>query len=192
MIRRNRAIFYILLSGLVIGLIIGIISAITFKDESFYANIKNVQAYLNSFNLESIDKKDNFIESTLKYAKTVIIIWTMAFIPIGGFITFGTIFIKSIAYGFTAGFLVRGYGASGVLCIILLFLPQALIMLSVYFYTAYKSIYYILFNLQPSKNRRTILDYFTILFIGLVCSTIVAFLDAYIVPEYISKILSVI
>jgi len=191
---RNKSIFYILVLGVIIGIATGIISAFTFEVEQFVRHSEYVQAYLNNFNITSLHKKEIFAESTFKYAKTVIALWIFAFIPIGGFATFALIIFRCAMYGFTAAFLFRSYEFSGILCSLLLFLPQSLIILPIYFHTASKSINYILFNLQKSQmkktNRSIFLEYLGTLALGLVCSAIAGFLDAYIVPAYIENFLS--
>jgi hypothetical protein len=87
-----------------------------------------LEEYLRRFSGPLIDRLDIFRGSLIKYMKTVLALWFMAFVPYGGFFVFLIIAARGVAYGFTTALIVELYGPPGIVCAALLYAPQCVLL----------------------------------------------------------------
>lgn len=192
---RTKAVLLLILFSLIMGIVIGVVSSNCLSEQSYKKTADNTSLYLKSFKTNNQNKLDIFRESVVKYVKVVIIIWLLAFVPAGGFFTLIIIMVRGVSYGFTTSFLIKMFGSEGVVCAALLYLPQTLILIPTYFYIAFLSINFILFNLNSFKksSSKKMLNDITIKYIVsfVICCLLcafAAFIDAFVVPGLIKNI----
>ncbi len=185
---KNRTILIIIISGLLAGIIIGWIYSVTLTGQGYTKAASSTQEYLKQFSHETTNRMNIFNDSVLKHGKTVIMIWLLAFVPIGGFVIFMLIMIKGIGLGFTTAILFRMFKLNGLVCAGLLYLPQCLILIPVYVMMSYSGINFILKHLN-NKTKESMTGYSVFLFIGIACTVVVGFLDAYAVPVLIGNMI---
>ncbi len=185
---KNRTVLIFIVSGLVAGIIIGWIYSATLTGQGYTKAASSTQEYLKQYSGETTNRMNIFNDSVLKHGKTVIMIWLLAFVPIGGFVIFMLIMIKGIGLGFTTAILYRMFKLNGLVCASLLYLPQCLILIPVYVFMSYSGINFILKHLN-NKTKDSLAGYLPVLLPGIACTAAVGFLDAYAVPILIGNMI---
>ncbi len=188
---KRQAIVFILIISMFIGICAGATAALSMSGTSYTMVTQNLADYLRSFNTlgENSNKMDILRESTVKYFKIFAIIWLLAFLPtggklpIGGFIATLLVGFRGTAYGFATATLIRNYGTAGSICASILYLPQSLVLIPAYIFTAYSCVDFVL------REKTGVNKYVLVLIIGFAVSMLVGFIDAFIVPGLVRNLL---
>lgn len=189
----DKMIILIFSFVMLIGATIGAIVANFISESQFLQLSKFISEFFSSFQLNSINKADIFIECIIKYGKTIIILWFLGFISIGAIFILIVLFFKGISYGFTTAFIIRQFGSKGILYSLALYVPQNIILIPVYFLIAFFSFKYIVKNIgsKEIKNKNYALElkaYVVLLAIGGIFVLLAALIDIFITPYLISVV----
>lgn len=176
------ATFISLTLGIIIGALIANNLDLSRKDELYNFTSKLL---LNINSLE-INKFTVLTDCFLKYGKFVIIIWMLAFVPLGSIFSLLVILTKGLSYGFTTAFLVISYGAKGIYYATQMYFIQNLLMIPTYFFIAY---YCINYSMCRKKNTNDILEYGIVLVIGFACVFLVSLIEAFLLPKVMNNII---
>lgn len=184
----RQAVIITLIACMLTGIFIGAIAGVTFAGTGYAQLHEGLTGYLRSFKGGLEYPMDVFRESALKYGKLFVFIWLLAFLPSGGFLPLGgfiatlLIIFRGAAYGFSTAVLVRSYEAPGAVCAAILYLPQSLLLVPAYIFTAYSCVRYI-------QKTGEIRGYLPVLAIGIAVSLLAGFIDAFIVPGLVHGLL---
>ena len=123
----------ILALTLVLGAAVGAGYANSLDYSAKLAAGKFIDAY---YETPAPPKKELFINSFLKYGKTLAIIWITVFIPLGFIPAAGAVFAKGASAGFTTAFLAAYFGAAGLGRAFSTYFLQNLFLIPAYFIAA--------------------------------------------------------
>lgn len=138
--KRKEIIYTAIAICFVLGTISGAIKANLLNGDTFENISANLTVYINNLSALNFNKSQIFAECLVKYGKTLLIIWFLAFIPPTAFISLLLIFAKGMSLGFTTGLLVLKFGFSGSFYACVLYLPQNLVLIWAYFFAAHHSL----------------------------------------------------
>ncbi len=206
-------VLIILLCSLLIGLIGGIVMCNLTDEAQFNTLTLNISNFFNSIKTTGINSYEVFFEAMIKYGKTLIIIWFLAFLPLSTLISVIIIFSKGMSCSFTSAILIKEFGVDGFLYSLPMYLPQNIIIIPVYIYVAYSGATFVLaqivskrlsqggesvlskrhiklglkdiFCLPTSFERKSFLDYLKAFVIGICCVVAASLIEAFVVPGFI-------
>lgn len=213
-IGKNEIIFLIVLFSLFLGAIVGVIRCNSIDSYQYDSLSEHLHLFFNDIRNINTSHADIFFESVIKYGKILLIIWFMAFLPPASAVAIILIFIKGMSGSFTTTFLIREFGIRGLYYAFILYLPQNLILIPTYIYASYSSLNFTF--LQISRNRanhekpnsrrynklslsniflpsaelekKSFMEYVTVLLIGCCCIITVGLIETYIIPYFISSL----
>ncbi len=145
----NRLQFFFVIISLLLGTVIGSLSALSLEQGSY----ENLNSYLRNFvsayNIQSISKTDILRVSVYNNIKVVLLLWVsglwLGFIPLG-ILQVGA---KGYKLGFTTVLILQIYRGKGLLLAIVSIVPQVLILIPVI-------IIYTVFNINFALSLRKI------------------------------------
>lgn len=179
------------------GTICGAIKANLLNADVFKNMSTSISVYLSNLASLNFDKSQIFVECLVKYGKTLLIICFLAFIPPTAFIGLLLIFAKGMSVGFTTALLARQFGADGFFYACLLYLPQNLIVVGVYFLAAFNSLNIAVDYINDFKyGRRPVLKTFdasnpsfnritengVYVLMGLACIVLASMIEIFVIP----------
>ena len=128
---------------MVSGVIFGVVHAFSVGDNAYVAEFSNTtpeSAYIL------------FSEALLKYSKTPVIIWFLAFIPLSSLLSFVLMFIKGAGLGFSTALLLRFHGTIGITNLITLYFIQNLFLIPSYIYISVQCLKFAAVSINPRVN----------------------------------------
>lgn len=143
---------------------------------------KQLTIYLSEFFTQDFSNKlDVFKQSFIKYSKIAIVIWLLAFVPLGNVFSALVLAFKGMSLGYTSSLFAIAYGVKGVYYAIVLYFFQNFILIPTYIVLTYKSIKF-------NKKRHLNFEYIILLFICLAIIITVSFIESYFVPSIIKNL----
>ena len=182
---------------MLIGSIVGSIMA-NRMNEIQYSELKTyMDNFFYNFNQDTLIKQEVVMDSFIIYGVNVILIWFLGFIALGSFITFFLLTLRGTSIGFTTSFLIMEYGLRGLWYAIVIYMPQNIILVPVYFFIVYSSIKFTLEYVKDDRKKRAksgsidakILEYVVVLILSLTLIFLISLYEAYIAPNLIHTLL---
>ena len=122
------------------GAAVGAAAAVGLKQAEYSRLSSSLIVHINTLSSQTAEKLDIFAECLVKYGKTLVIIWFLAFFPPGTFAAPLLILAKGISLGFSAALMLKLFDGDGLWYSALLFAPQNLLVLPAYCCTAFFSV----------------------------------------------------
>ena len=168
---KDDKLFWIVLGFMLIGIIIGVLLVVTMNPSR--------QRYLyvfigNYFNMDTV-RSEIFRESVVKYGKFVVIMWLLAFIPVGFGFNLITLMLRGTSLGFTVAFLIASFGLRGIYFTVILFLVQNIILIPAYIFVSHQSLKFCFSNMKMHFY-----EYCLCLLIGLAACVLAALVESYL------------
>ena len=126
----DKTLDLLILSCIAAGIVMGFL----FANLAGYKEFDQRFADILLKSADNINELDLFLESFLKYGKYAVIIWLMAFIPRGFFISLFTLSLRGFGYGYTTGLLLNSFGTGGIKYVITLYLAQMILSFFGYYF----------------------------------------------------------
>ncbi len=191
---KNKGIVIMLLFCFLAGIIIGVVCINVMNEKDYITTSESTKVYLSGFSSSELKAGEIFRDSVFKYVKLVVVMWLLAFVPSGGFFTLIVIMTRGIGYGFSTALLVRLFGFDGLICAAILYLLQSIIIVPIYFFVAFSSIGFTLYNLKNAKQAEnssaySLKMYGAVLLIGCGGAITAALIDSLVVPMLINRFL---
>ncbi len=146
---RNKLKFFFALLCLVMGSIIGSLSAISLSDDRYTSLAAYMDNFLSAYNIQPISRGNVFANSIYNNIKILLFMWLsglwIGFIPVG-LVHLG---IKGYKLGFTMTFLFQIYKWKGFLLILVSLVPQLMFMIPML-------VFYMVFNINFSVKLHSI------------------------------------
>ncbi|MEC3608912.1 stage II sporulation protein M [Bacillus glycinifermentans] len=185
------------LMGVIFGAVIVNSMTISQKEDLFY--------YLNQFfgqlsQGKAASSKDMFLQSLLHNMKYLGLMWILGISVIGLPVIFIMVFLKGIVVGFTVGFLVNQMGINGFFLSFVSVLPQNLLLIPAYLIMGTCAIAFSMRLIRQLFVKRSLTEapvhwfgrYAFVLVLILVMSVISSFLEAFLSPLLMEKVIDLI
>lgn len=185
------------LMGVIFGAVIVNSMTISQKEDLFY--------YLNQFfgqlsQGKAASSKDMFLQSLLHNMKYLGLMWILGISVIGLPVIFIMVFLKGIVVGFTVGFLVNQMGINGFFLSFVSVLPQNLLLIPAYLIMGTCAIAFSMRLIRQLFVKRSLTEapvhwfgrYAFVLVLILVMSVISSFLEAFLSPLLMEKVIDFI
>ncbi len=145
----NRLQFFFVVVSLLLGTVIGSLSALSLEQESYESLNSYLRNFVSAYNIQSISKTDIFKVSLYNNIKVVLLLWISGLWV--GFVPIGVLQVGSKGYklGFTTVLILQIYRGKGLLLAIVSIIPQVLILVPVI-------IIYTVFNMNFALSLRKI------------------------------------
>lgn len=185
------------LMGVIFGAVIVNSMTISQKEDLFY--------YLNQFfgqlsEGKAASSKEMFLQSLLHNMKYLGLMWILGISIIGLPVIFIMVFLKGIVVGFTVGFLVNQMGINGFFLSFVAVLPQNVLLIPAYLIMGTCAIAFSLRLIRQLFVKRSLTEapvhwfgrYALVLVLIFAMSLISSFLEAYLSPLFIEKLMNYI
>lgn len=145
----NRLQFFFVVVSLVLGTVIGSLSALSLEPKSYENLSLYLRNFVSSYNIQPISKADIFRFSVYNNIKVVLILWLSGLwvwlIPLG-LVQMG---VKGYKLGFTTVLMLQIYRGKGLLLTFVSIIPQVLVLIPAL-------IIYTVFNMNFALSLRKI------------------------------------
>lgn len=159
-IKTTKILIILMFFCLATGAAVGALCSHALKETEYDRLSENITVYLNTAKNAEDNRMGAFAECVLKYGKTLVLIWFLAFLPPAAIASFFLIFVKGMGLGFTTALLIRALGADGAVYAARLCLLQNLLLIPAYIYAAFSSLTFSLdFLRQKTRNKPGIPEY---------------------------------
>lgn len=118
-----------------------------------------------------------------QYAMLTILMWALFFMPQFSFLVFFVVLYRGILIGFNTFFLIGVSGMAGIGQSILLYFPQNIVVLAIYFFVIRSGIKYI--------EKKSKIEYCLELMLVLFIISLISLYETYLLPSLIIHLLSV-
>ncbi|ASB88615.1 stage II sporulation protein M [Bacillus sonorensis] len=185
------------LMGVIFGAVIVNSMTISQKEDLFY--------YLNQFfgqlsEGKAASSKEMFLQSLLHNMKYLGLMWILGISIIGLPVIFIMVFLKGIVVGFTVGFLVNQMGINGFFLSFVAVLPQNVLLIPAYLIMGTCAIAFSLRLIRQLFVKRSLTEapvhwfgrYALVLVLIFAMSLISSFLEAYLSPLFMGKLMNYI
>ncbi|MEC1503162.1 stage II sporulation protein M [Bacillus sonorensis] len=185
------------LMGVIFGAVIVNSMTISQKEDLFY--------YLNQFfgqlsEGKAASSKEMFLQSLLHNMKYLGLMWILGISIIGLPVIFIMVFLKGIVVGFTVGFLVNQMGINGFFLSFVAVLPQNVLLIPAYLLMGTCAIAFSLRLIRQLFVKRSLTEapvhwfgrYALVLVLIFAMSLISSFLEAYLSPLFMEKLMNYI
>ncbi len=171
--KANLVILCVLCASLLTGIIIGIMRAQALDAETLAAAASQAE----SKQLLSLSA------TFMRYAAMPLILWIVAFVPIGSLFAICAPALKGMSYGYTFAVLVRSMGLAGMMLGLKAFALQMLFILPLTVFVCYANICFVIALIKARKqiSRKQVMDYSVALVIAAGCVAAVSVLETVIV-----------
>ena len=179
-----------------IGVIAGAIAVSLMGADSAEVVNSYIVEFLGAVDSVSINLKATLIDSVIKYAKILFLLWFSGLAVPGLVVIICLVLFKTFALGFTTAALVRFFGIYGFVIGFSSYYPQNLFFLPAMFFVAYRALLHIHAAISEGgvsarKGGINHAGYAICLFAGLISCFAAALIETYVTPvliEYIRPI----
>ncbi len=193
----NKRCYMIAVAALLIGLVLGSVSAVSLGGEQYTSLSSFTDNFISSYNLQPVSKTGIFTASVMGNIKTVFLLWVsglwIGFIPFAVF----QLALKGYKLGFSAAFFVSAYKGKGILFAVMSLMPQLIILMPILtMYTVFNIKYAISARQLRTRTasdtvRRDMCMRNFLCVLGVVAAVLLcSIFDAFVVPPVLKPVCS--
>ena len=175
----GQVFFVIIVASLIIGAIIGSVSANILDEESYAVLAGYIIQYVNTVRDSPQDSATLFLYSFTRYVIIAIFIWILVYGKIGMTAGLLVLLIRGVGFGFTTSFLIREFGMQGIGTAITLYFFQNVFLVPVYMWLMYNNMAFVVSG--DKKGKSEWLEYGFVLIIGIAVIVLACLVEVFII-----------
>lgn len=175
----GQVFFVIIVASLIIGTILGSVSANILDEESYAILAGYIVQYVNTVGDSPHDSATLFFYSFVRHGIVAIFIWILICGKLAMTAALFVLLIRGVGFGFTTSFLVREFGMEGVYTAITLYFFQNILLVPIYMWLMYNNMAFV--ASETKKGKSEWLEYGFVLIIGIAVVVLACLVEVFII-----------